>query len=301
MWQTSLLYVGVQRFDCYLACLCFAVHVSCYHCVHAHGAPAVALRVAQPQWQCDDTHLPSALLQTSSQRATLVFSALLFPGNLDHTHLLASRAILIATVTASLPEDQSVRLFVNKADCVLPLGSTDPSQLLLDPCHGADKKIHTSSREELLSADATNIQPTQLHLWTQVKGHFAVFIYPGNPLIHRLTDCGCTTVFTQRIIDVRSFISLTDLTVTCPLDILCVKSAFLPQLPLLLWILNCSASSSFVPEYFVALVHVDSSNVTNFRPISQLLFLAKVFKKTVGDRLITVIHGSNLFEKFQSF
>lgn len=146
---------------------------------------------------------------------------------------MASRAILIATVTASFPEDQSVRLFVNKADCVLPLGSTDPSQLLLDPCHGADKKIHTSSREEPLSADATNIQPTQLQPWAQVKGYFAVFIYPRNPLIH-LTDCGCTTVFTQRIIDVRSCNSLSDMTVTCPLDILPVKSAFLPQLPLLL-------------------------------------------------------------------
>lgn len=75
---------------------------------------------------------------------------------------LQSHAILIATVTASLPEDQSARVFVNKPDCFLLPGWTDPSQLLLDPCHSADKKIHTSGREDLLSANTTTTQTTQL-------------------------------------------------------------------------------------------------------------------------------------------
>lgn len=78
------------------------------------------------------------------------------------TQRLHSHAILIATVTASLPEDQSARLFVNKADCFLLPGWTDPSQLLLDPCHSADKKIHITGREDLLSANTATTQTTQL-------------------------------------------------------------------------------------------------------------------------------------------
>lgn len=74
---------------------------------------------------------------------------------------LPSHAILIATVTASLPEDQSARLFVNKTDYFLLPGWTDPPQLLLDPCHSADKKIHTSCKD-LLSVDTASIQITQL-------------------------------------------------------------------------------------------------------------------------------------------
>lgn len=100
-------------------------------------------------------------------------------------HSLPSHAILIATVTASLPEDQSARLFVNKADCFLQPGWTDPSQLLLDPCHSADKKIHTSGREDLLSADTTTIQTTQL-AGEGRKGNgktfgcvFLTFVHPG--------------------------------------------------------------------------------------------------------------------------
>lgn len=58
-----------------------------------------------------------------------------------------SRAILIAAVTASLPEDQSAAAFVNKADCFLPPGSADPLQLLLDPRHSADRKIHTEAEK----------------------------------------------------------------------------------------------------------------------------------------------------------
>lgn len=75
---------------------------------------------------------------------------------------LPGHAILIATVTASLPADQSARLFVNKADCFLLPGWVDPLQLLLDPCQSADKKIHTSGKEDPLSADTTTIKATQL-------------------------------------------------------------------------------------------------------------------------------------------
>lgn len=83
------------------------------------------------------------------------------PGDLT-IQRLPSHAILIATVTTSLPEDQSARLFVNKADCFLLAGWSDPLQLLFDPCHSADKKIHTSGKEGPLSADTTTIQTTQL-------------------------------------------------------------------------------------------------------------------------------------------
>lgn len=81
-------------------------------------------------------------------------------------HRLPSHAILIATVTASLPEDQSARLFVNKTHYFPLPGWTDPLQLLLDPCHGADKKIHSSDRDDLLSVDSASIPVTLL----QVKG-----------------------------------------------------------------------------------------------------------------------------------
>lgn len=95
---------------------------------------------------------------------------------------LPSHAIVIATVTASLPADQSARLFVNKADCFLLPGWVDPLQLLLDPCQSADKKIHTSGKEDQLSADTTTIKTTQLPGWEMEKTFgcvFLTFIYPG--------------------------------------------------------------------------------------------------------------------------
>lgn len=109
---------------------------------------------------------------------------------------LPSHAILIATVTASLPEDQSTRLVVNKADCFLLPGLTDPLQLLLDPCHSADKKIHTSGEEEPLPADTATIQPTQLPGEGRGKNGktlscvFITFIYPD------LTESHSSKIFT---------------------------------------------------------------------------------------------------------
>lgn len=130
--------------------------------MHSHCAPVTALCIVQSKWQgwheCTDC---------TFTKLTVLLETLKYPlrswvlGDLTIRCLL-NHDILIATVTASLSEDQSPRLFVSKADCFLLPGWIDLSQLLLDPCHGADKKIHTSGWDNHLSADTTSIHTTQL-------------------------------------------------------------------------------------------------------------------------------------------
>lgn len=120
------------------------------HCVHSHRVPTTALCITPPVTGMTRVHW------THIYKLPVLFKSLQYSLHRwvwgDSTMQRSrSHAILIATVTASLPEEQSARPFVNKADCFLLPGWTDPSQLLLDPCHSADKKIHITGREDLLS------------------------------------------------------------------------------------------------------------------------------------------------------
>lgn len=76
----------------------------------------------------------------------------------------------------------------------------------------------------------------------------------------------------------------------------------------ILRIINHSLSTGFVPHAFkVAVIkplikkpNLDSSVLSNYRPISNLPFLSKILEKVVARQLVDFLNDSNLFEVFQS-
>ena len=78
--------------------------------------------------------------------------------------------------------------------------------------------------------------------------------------------------------------------------------------PILTQIVNQSLQSAVVPEQLkVAMVKpllkkpsLDHREFKNFRPISNLQFLAKIIEKVVADQLINYLDDNNLQEVYQS-
>lgn len=101
-------------------------------------------------------------------------------------------------------------------------------------------------------------------------------------------------------------------TSSCPLEILptfLFKSAIGSIGPAMLSIVNNSLLSGQVPGQFKQAViqlllkkklNLDPSLPLNYRLISKLPFVAKIFEKVVAKQLTTAINGHNNFDKYQS-
>uniref|UniRef100_A0AAZ1XEQ0 Reverse transcriptase domain-containing protein n=1 Tax=Oreochromis aureus TaxID=47969 RepID=A0AAZ1XEQ0_OREAU len=98
---------------------------------------------------------------------------------------------------------------------------------------------------------------------------------------------------------------------TCSLDPLpawAIKELWSALGPYILFLLNTSLTTGVFPECFKSAVVVpilkkpglDVDMVANYRPISHLSFLSKVFEKVVFKQLTEHLSTSNLFEPFQS-
>uniref|UniRef100_A0A669B7W6 Reverse transcriptase domain-containing protein n=1 Tax=Oreochromis niloticus TaxID=8128 RepID=A0A669B7W6_ORENI len=98
---------------------------------------------------------------------------------------------------------------------------------------------------------------------------------------------------------------------TCSLDPLpawAIKELWSALGPYILFLLNISLMTGVFPECYKSAVVVpilkkpglDVDMVANYRPISHLSFLSKVFEKVVFKQLTEHLSTSNLFEPFQS-
>ena len=98
---------------------------------------------------------------------------------------------------------------------------------------------------------------------------------------------------------------------TCSLDPLpswAVKELWSTLGPYILQILHLSLSSGVFPDCFkIAVVKpllkkpgLDVDSLTNYRPVSNLAFLSKIFEKVVSNQLIQYLSSNNLFESLQS-
>uniref|UniRef100_A0A672ZWH4 Reverse transcriptase domain-containing protein n=1 Tax=Sphaeramia orbicularis TaxID=375764 RepID=A0A672ZWH4_9TELE len=98
---------------------------------------------------------------------------------------------------------------------------------------------------------------------------------------------------------------------TCPLDPLpswVIKELWSTLGPYVLSILNYSLSSGVFPACFKSAVvkpllkkpGLDAEAPSNYRPVSNLAFLSKVFEKVVSKQLVHYLTENNLFEPLQS-
>jgi len=100
-------------------------------------------------------------------------------------------------------------------------------------------------------------------------------------------------------------------TTTCALDIIptnIIKDS--PELfyPIILKIVNLSLSSSRFPSFYKSSIIIptlknnslDPSLLTNYRPISNLIFISKIIEKVVYQQLYSYLHSHSLIPPFQS-